>query len=160
MADSAMSFLALLCDVEAADCDRWSDALLDAGALSVEAIDPRAGTVDETAVFADPVDGEPVWWPTTRLTALCDASVAPAVIVQAAADSIARKAPAVETFAVAERDWVRAPQAQVDLRERRTTGPKPPLRSTSGSRMSPPIAVRAKTRVAGETSRTATRISR
>ncbi len=107
-----MSFLALRFDVVAADCDRWSEALLDAGALSVEAIDPRAGTVDETAVFADPVDGEPVWWPTTRLTALCDASVAPAVIVQAAADSIARKAPAFETFAVAERDWVRATQAQ------------------------------------------------
>ncbi|HEY7787098.1 MAG TPA: 50S ribosomal protein L11 methyltransferase [Casimicrobiaceae bacterium] len=107
-----MSFVALRFDVEAADGDRWSDALLAAGARSVEAIDPRAGTVDEEAVFAESVDAGPAWWPVTRLTAICDANVAPALIVQAAADSIAQNAPAFETFAVAEQDWVQVTQAQ------------------------------------------------
>jgi ribosomal protein L11 methyltransferase len=107
-----MSFVALRFDVEAADGDRWSDALLAAGARSVEAIDPRAGTVDEEAVFAESVDAGPAWWPITRLTAICDANVAPALIVQAAADSIAQNAPAFETFAVAEQDWVQVTQAQ------------------------------------------------
>jgi ribosomal protein L11 methyltransferase len=107
-----MSLVALRFDVEAADGDRWSDALLAAGARSVEAIDPRAGTVDEEAVFAESVDAGPAWWPVTRLTAICDANVAPALIVQAAADSIAQNAPAFETFAVAEQDWVQVTQAQ------------------------------------------------
>ncbi len=39
-----MSYVALRFDVEAADADAWSDALLEAGALSVDAVDPRAGT--------------------------------------------------------------------------------------------------------------------
>ena len=107
-----ISYVALRFDVEAIDGDPWSDALLDAGALSVEAADPRAGTPEETAVFAEPVAAEPQWWPISRLTALCDAGADPAAIVDAAARSLARTAPAFETFPVADRDWVRATQDQ------------------------------------------------
>ena len=44
-----MSYVALRFDVEAADADAWSDALLEAGALAVDAVDPRAGTAEEIA---------------------------------------------------------------------------------------------------------------
>lgn len=107
-----MTFVALRFDVDGADGDRWSDALLDAGALSVEAIDPRAGTLDETAVYGEPADADPAWWPVTRLTALCDAGVDPRTIVDAAAIAIDRPRPALEVHAVADQDWVRATQAQ------------------------------------------------
>lgn len=107
-----MNYLAVRFDVEAADGDRWSDALLDAGASSVDATDPRAGTADEAAVFAEPADADPAWWPVTRLTALCATDVDAASIMQSTATALGRTLPAFETFAVADRDWVRATQAQ------------------------------------------------
>lgn len=106
------SYVALCFDVAAADAARWSDALLDAGVWSVDATDPRAGTPDEAAVYAEPAGVNPTWWPITRLTALCDARVEPAAIIGAAAQSLARDAPAFESVHVADRDWVRATQAQ------------------------------------------------
>jgi len=105
-------FVGLRFDVEAADADRWSDALLAAGASSVDAIDPREGTTDERAVFAEPADAARAWWPVTRLTALCAGGADVDSIVDTAARSIARVAPAFERFEVADRDWVRATQAQ------------------------------------------------
>src|SRR5205823_15125194 len=68
-----MSCVGLRFDVEAADGDRWSDALLDAGALSVDAVDPCAGTPEETPVFAEPAGASPQWWPISRPTAPFDA---------------------------------------------------------------------------------------
>jgi ribosomal protein L11 methyltransferase len=109
-----MSYVALRFDVDAADVDSWSDALLDAGALSVEAVDPRAGTDAETAVFAEPVAEAPRWWPVSRLTALCDAGIDGATLMRTAASTLAGVPPAFETFAVADRDWVRATQAQFE----------------------------------------------
>ncbi|MGE5170963.1 MAG: 50S ribosomal protein L11 methyltransferase [Rudaea sp.] len=107
-----MGFVAVRFDVAAADGGRWSDALLEAGALSVDAADPRAGAPDETPLFAEPADAAPAWWPVTRLTALCDAAAQPAALVAAAARAIGCPAPQFETFAVDDRDWVRATQAQ------------------------------------------------
>src|SRR6476661_3455797 len=107
-----MSYVALRFDVEAADADAWSDALLDAGALSVDAADPRAGTPGETAVFDERIDGALHWWPVSRLTALLDARADPASIVGSAGRLVARTVPAYQTSAVADQDWVRATQAQ------------------------------------------------
>ena len=105
-------FVALRFDVEAADGDAWSDALLAAGAMSVDAIDPLAGSSGEQAVFAEPSGADPLWWPVSRLTALFERDTDLAAAVQSAAVAIAREPPAYETFAVAEQDWVRATQAQ------------------------------------------------
>jgi ribosomal protein L11 methyltransferase len=107
-----LSFVAVRFDVAAADGGRWLDALLEAGALSVDAADPREGAPDETPVFAEPADAEPAWWPITRLTALCDAAATPGALVKSAARLAARPAPPFETFAVDDRDWVKATQAQ------------------------------------------------
>lgn len=107
-----MTYVAMRFDVEAADGDAWSDALLDAGALSVDAVDPRAGTPDEAAVFAEPSDAAPAWWAITRLTALCEAGADPAGIVHAAAGAIERPAPPFEALLVRDEDWVRKSRAQ------------------------------------------------
>lgn len=106
------AFVAVRFDVEAADGDRWSDALLDAGALSVDAADPAAGSGFETPVFGEP-DGAPAaWWPITRLTALCAADADAPAIVRSAAAALDRAPPAFETSTVEDQDWVRATQAQ------------------------------------------------
>ena len=107
-----MKYVALRFDVEAADADRWSDALLDAGASSVDAIDPCAGTAGEAAVFAEPAAHDPAWWPVTRLAALCAPDTDAAAIMETAATALGRERPAFEAYTVADRDWVRATQAQ------------------------------------------------
>ena len=107
-----MSYLALSFDADAADADAWADALLAAGALSVDVADPRAGTPEEAPLYGEP--GEPVGghWPVNRLTALFGPGADPAQAVAAAGRAAGRAPPAYETRAVAEQDWVRATQAQ------------------------------------------------
>jgi len=107
-----MSYVAVRFDVEAEDGDAWSDALLQAGALSVDAADPRAGTDDESPVFDERVDGERRWWPISRLTALLAAGADAATLVQHAARFAGRTVPAFETTELADQDWVRATQEQ------------------------------------------------
>jgi ribosomal protein L11 methyltransferase len=104
-------FRAVRFDVDGGDADRWSDALLEAGALSVDAADPRAGTDAEAARFAEPDDADPQWWPLTRLTALC-ADADPVALLRGSADALGIAVPAFEAFAVPDQDWVLATQAQ------------------------------------------------
>ena len=107
-----MSYLALCFDVDAAEADGWADALLAAGALSVDVADPRAGTPEETPIYGEP--GEPPGraWPVSRLTALFAPPADAEGALQAAGRTLARSVPPHETRAVAEQDWVRATQAQ------------------------------------------------
>ena len=104
-------FRAVRFDVDGADADRWSDALLEAGALCIDAADPRAGTDAEAARFAEPDDADPQWWPVTRLTALCNAAD-PVALLHDGARALGVAVPAFATFAVPDQDWVRATQAQ------------------------------------------------
>jgi hypothetical protein len=48
-----MPYLALCFDAAAGDAERWTDALLEAGAFSVDASGANAGTEDETARFGE-----------------------------------------------------------------------------------------------------------
>lgn len=107
-----MSFVAVRFDVAAAAADRWSDALLDAGALSVDAADPFADTPGESAIFGEPVDVPPEFWRVTRLTALCAAEADPAAIVHTAARALASPPPPFESDRVLDQDWVRTTRAQ------------------------------------------------
>jgi ribosomal protein L11 methyltransferase len=106
-----MPFLALRFDVAGGEVERWSDALLEAGALAVDAADANAGTSDESAQYGEP-DTIVTAWPVTRLTALFE----PAVDAQGAlALASARLEVGVPTHvveAVADDDWVRRTQAQ------------------------------------------------
>jgi ribosomal protein L11 methyltransferase len=53
-----MSWRILRFDTDAASADAWSDALLEAGALSVELSDPHAGGAGEVALFDEPDAGD------------------------------------------------------------------------------------------------------
>ena len=107
-----MNYVALRFDVDAADGDAWSDALLAAGALAVDASDPRAGSRDEAPVFDERVDGEPRWWPVSRLTALLAADADADGLLARAAALAGRDVPDANTWQVPDQDWVRATQAQ------------------------------------------------
>jgi ribosomal protein L11 methyltransferase len=107
-----MSYITVRFDVEAAHAERWSDALLDAGALSVDAEDPSAGTAEESAIFGEPAGAPPGWWPFTRLTALVANGSDPSSLVRAAARSADQALPCFEAHVLPDQDWVRATQAQ------------------------------------------------
>ncbi len=90
----------------------WSDALLAAGALSVDVSDPAAGTAEETPQYAEPGEPNEGLWPVSRLSALFASDSAARAAFRAASDAIARPPPPHETLIVEEQDWVRATQAQ------------------------------------------------
>jgi len=105
-----MPYTALEFDTDAAE--PWFDALLDAGALAVDAADAHAGTPDETPLFGEPGAPGATPWRCSRLTALfVDDAAAEAALVLAAR-SLGRPVPACRRTRVADQDWVRATQAQ------------------------------------------------
>lgn len=107
-----MSFVALRFDAAAGDADAWADALMGAGALSVDVADPGAGTSDETPLYGEPGEPAATAWPISRLSTLFGRGTDPAAALAAAALVIGRPAPPYETHAVADQDWVRATQSQ------------------------------------------------
>ena len=107
-----MAFLAVRFDTDAAQADRWSDALIEAGAFSVDVSDPAAGTAAETPVYAEPDEPLGAMWPVARLAALFGAEIDAAAILRDCAVVIGADAPPHEVAAVAEQDWVRMTQAQ------------------------------------------------
>lgn len=93
-----------------------SDALLDAGALSVDIEDADAGTPDEKPQFGEP--GLPVaveLWPHSRLHALFerDADLASAMAEAAEAAGLTTPPP-YTTSQLDEQNWVRLTQAQFE----------------------------------------------
>lgn len=106
-----MPFLALRFEVAAGDVERWSDALLEAGAFAVDAADANAGTSDETALFGEP-DIPVSVWPVTRLTALFDAGADALSALSLASAQLAASVPAHAIEPVADDDWVRRTQTQ------------------------------------------------
>jgi len=106
-----MPFVALRFDAPAATAEAWSDAMLAAGAASVDAADAHAGTGDETPRYGEPGDAGGLW-ALCRLTALfaADADVEASVRRAAAALGVATPAFTLETLS--EQDWVRRTQAQ------------------------------------------------
>ncbi len=107
-----MSYLALRFDAPAAAALAWSDALLEAGALSVDLSDPFAGTDDESPLFGEPGTVTEDAWALSRVNALFAADSDIAAIVAATARERELAVPPFETLPVAEEDWVRNTQAQ------------------------------------------------
>jgi ribosomal protein L11 methyltransferase len=107
-----VAYSALRFDIDGNAADALADALLDAGALSVDVSDPHAGTPLETALYNEP--GEPAGerWPIARITALFAQDVDGEAALADAAARAQVPCPASERYAVAEQDWVRATQAQ------------------------------------------------
>ena len=104
-------YLSLRFDVDAGAADAWSDALLDAGALSVDVSDPYAGARAEVAVYAEP-GATAQWWPLSRIAALFPADADADRALAAAAAGLGLALPPAERAQVPEQDWVRVTQAQ------------------------------------------------
>jgi ribosomal protein L11 methyltransferase len=107
----------LILELPAHQVERWSDALLEAGALSVQAEDADAESPDEQPLFGEP--GLPVaqaGWVRTRLTALLAEQADPPSVLAAAAAALDESGPlpAFELRELADRDWVSASQAQFE----------------------------------------------
>jgi len=107
-----MSWLALSLELDAGRAEQLADALLEAGALSVEITDAQAGTPQERPVFGEP-GADPDAWQVNCVTALFDAD---ADVEAAARNALAAvrvaAVPQWRVSPVAEQDWVRASQEQ------------------------------------------------
>ncbi len=101
--------------VDSKQAEPLSDALMEAGALSVALEDADAGTVDETPLFGEPDHPTAELWQRSIAAVLFEATADVAAILAEAATAIGMPTPAayaIET--VADADWVRLTQAQFD----------------------------------------------
>ncbi|MGB7541886.1 MAG: 50S ribosomal protein L11 methyltransferase [Burkholderiales bacterium] len=105
-----MAFVAIVVELESDEGDRLSNALIDAGALSVSCEDAASGTSSETPVFDEP--GEIASWPQQKLTALCRTHDDPEQLLDRACALAGIITPAFELRAVADEDWVRRSREQ------------------------------------------------
>jgi ribosomal protein L11 methyltransferase len=102
------------------EVEPWSDALLEAGALSVSAEDADAESPDEQPLYGEP--GLPATsaagasgWRRTVLAALLDPGATPQAVLAAAAARRGASAPALLGVRfVPDQDWVRRSQSQFE----------------------------------------------
>ena len=101
--------------VEAARAEALSDALIEAGALSVSLEDANADSVDETPIFGEPDMPDAGLWDQCVVVALLDEHAQATEILQSASGQAGLHALPEHTIeAVAEQDWVRLTQSQFD----------------------------------------------
>ncbi len=113
-----MAWFQFAVTVEQARAEQWADALLEAGAASVQAEDEDADSLDEQPIFGEP--GEPVpafGWKRTRLSVLVNPALLPDAdplpLVQEAAASLNLAPPLPSALErLEDQDWVSATQAQ------------------------------------------------
>jgi len=101
--------------VDSKTAEPLSDALMDAGALSVTLEDADAGTVDETPLFGEPDHPSAELWPRSLAVVLFDEATDVVASLANAAAAIGVSPPTVYTVErVADADWVRLTQSQFD----------------------------------------------
>ncbi len=99
-----MTFTALVLEVKGEEVDSLSDALLDAGALSVSCENARAETAAQVPHFDG--SGESVSWPRVKLTALCEVQAEPEQLLLRACNLADIAMPVHELRSVPDEDWV------------------------------------------------------
>ena len=109
-----MSWTEIVIEIARDNAEALSDALMEAGALSVSVEDADEGTDAEQPLFGEPgMEPEEAAWEHSRVVALTDVDADQAAIVAAAATAIRLKTvPAFTLRPVAEQDWVRLTQSQ------------------------------------------------
>lgn len=111
-----MAWIEIVIEVARAQAEPLSDAMMEAGALSVSVEDADEGTDAEKPLFGEPgMEPEEAAWERSRVVALADTDCDAAALVSAAANAIGMAAvPSFLTREVAEQDWVRLTQSQFD----------------------------------------------
>jgi len=104
-------YLTVTFETGAGSAEAWADALLAAGALSVDAADASAGTPAETPAYGEPAAPP---WPRVRVTALFDEGTSWKAMVARAAENVGQRLAAYKTARVENLDWVRHTQAQFE----------------------------------------------
>jgi ribosomal protein L11 methyltransferase len=107
-----VAYLALVFDARAEQADAWGDALIDAGAFSVDVADSNAGTGSESPLYGEPGEPAQARWPLCSLTVLFDGAADVPGALAAAAAAMASALPPYTLREIAEQDWVRLTQAQ------------------------------------------------
>ncbi len=111
-----MSWTEIVIEVAHGHAEALSDALMDAGALSVSVEDADEGTDAERPLFGEPgMEPTEAAWERSRVVALAaeDADHA-AILAEAAAACGLAVTPSYTLRPVAEQDWVRLTQSQFD----------------------------------------------
>ena len=109
-----MAFIALRFDADSDDAERWSDALIAAGALSVDLADSSTGTEAELATYGAPAAEQERLWAKSRLTALFAGGCNVRSALGAAAGAIGQAVPPYSIEEIADADWVRVARAQFE----------------------------------------------
>jgi ribosomal protein L11 methyltransferase len=111
-----MSWTEIVIEVALDHAEALSEALMDAGALSVSVEDADEGTDAEKPLFGEPgMEPKEAAWEHSRVVALTDVDADQAAIVAAAAE--AARLPSVPKFTtrkVEDEDWVRLTQSQFE----------------------------------------------
>jgi ribosomal protein L11 methyltransferase len=111
-----MSWTEVVIEIARDHAEALSDALMEAGALSVSVEDADEGTEDEKPLFGEPgmIPTEAAW-DRSRVVALTDVDADHAVIVAEAAAAIKLPSPpGFTTRPVDDADWVRLTQSQFE----------------------------------------------
>lgn len=110
-----MSWTEIVIEVPRAQAELMSDALMEAGALSVSVEDADEGTEAERPLFGEPgMEPEQHAWERSRIVALADAGADHAALVHEACDACELPDLPFTLRSVAEQDWVRVTQSQFE----------------------------------------------
>ena len=110
-----MSWNEIVIEVPRDQAELMSDALMEAGALSVSVEDADEGTDAERPLFGEPgMEPEQHAWERSRVVALVDADADHAALVNEACAQCELSALPYSLRAVAEQDWVRVTQSQFE----------------------------------------------
>jgi ribosomal protein L11 methyltransferase len=107
-----MSWLSVSFEVSSSAVEAVTDALLDGGALAVDVEDALAGTDAEEPLFAEGDAAAQHGWRRNTMRALVAADADAAALVAQACIRAGVELPHFNVQSVADRDWVRATQAQ------------------------------------------------
>jgi len=100
---------------DAGSAEALSDALLEAGALSVSLEDADAQCASERPIFAEPGSDPEALWRRNRLRALLGPHQSPEQVLSQAAGALALAPPPIVALRrLTEQDWVRSSQAQFE----------------------------------------------
>lgn len=110
-----MSWTEIVIEVALSDAETLSDALMDAGALSVSVEDADLGTAAEQPLFGEPgMEPKEAAWQRSRVVVLAEVDADHAAIVGNAAKACGVAVPPYSLRPVAEQDWVRLTQSQFE----------------------------------------------